>query len=252
VCVLDRLTKTMMVGALALTGCKTKGDTSAPKTVAIESSSRWQKSDLTVCWESEADDMPKWKSEIKKHIVANFDRTVIHLVGWDSCKATDSPDIRVFIYDSPAASQKPLLTLRSRLQSESYIIAPGHPRTRARGVELSGMEAGLVLTSEFTDVDPGLIQQAQGFNSTGKHNLILGVALHEFGHAIGLGHEDAHPDRTCETFAEDIGYDDAVSSYNPDSVMSRCYYRNVDYNKQTLNFNQGDIDGIAAAYKHLR
>ena len=240
----------LMIGSLVVLGCEGTSVPSSTKTVAMESRVRWEESELIVCWESEADDLPDFKAKVKQNTDANFNRTVIHLTGWEACSVTDDPDIRVFIYDSPAAVQGPLLALRNQLKSEGQ--SGGHPRARARGNNLHGMKAGLVLTSKFTDVDHGLMAQAEAFNSTGKANLILGIALHEMGHAIGLRHEDAHPGRTCDTFEEPLGNDEAVTKYNFNSVMSRCFYRNFDYDQGTLAFNKGDVKGIAKAYKHLR
>ncbi len=71
------------------------------------------------------------------------------------------------------------------------------------------------------------------------------------GHAIGLRHEDAHPERTCDDFAEPISDARAVGGYNPESIMSRCFYRNFDYEKGKLSFNQEDIETINTLYSDL-
>ena len=110
------------------------------------------------------------------------------------------------------------------------------------------MKAGLILTYQFEKVFPGLVKQQENLSGQAKENLKLSIALHEMGHAIGLRHEDAHPGRTCDDFEEAISDAQTVGPYNAQSIMSRCFYRNFDYEKGKLFFNEGDIDTINKLY----
>lgn len=60
---------------------------------------------------------------------------------------------------------------------------------------------------------------------TRRRNCIEGIAIHEFGHALGLRHEQVHPDASCNT-SESLdgdGYDgEPLWSYDSQSVMNYC------------------------------
>lgn len=62
---------------------------------------------------------------------------------------------------------------------------------------------------------------------TRRQNCIEGIAMHEFGHALGLRHEQVHPDSTCST--EEVldpvehGLDgEPLWAYDPSSIMNYC------------------------------
>jgi hypothetical protein len=110
----------------------------------------------------------------------------------------------------------------------------------------------LVLNQTFKDADPGFRELYARLNAQGKKNIALTAAIHELGHALGLRHEDAHPERTCDDFAEQPGDMPGellvVSAYNPFSFMSRCYYRTFNYNLSVVYPNAKDIEGINLLY----
>ena len=105
---------------------------------------------------------------------------------------------------------------------------------------LKNAVAGLIITHNFTNVVPALTQIASRLSDEGKENIKKSIALHEFGHAIGLRHEDSHPDSTCESFDENLGTGIPIGSYDERSAMNRCFYRSVDYNVDVVPFSQGD------------
>jgi len=86
-----------------------------------------------------------------------------------------------------------------------------------------------------------------------KKHCVENQALHEFGHVLGLMHENLRPERP-ET-EECMLYDEAFPSlafmplfvfgpYDSQSIMNRCYYRSR--HNQPLVLSQGDIATINA------
>lgn len=235
---------------LAASSCQNENSDSKVKGVAVAKSELWQQNVIDVCWESDADNITDFKEEVRNHIVSNFNKTALKLRGWTSCSEYDETgekaDIRIFTFDNPEFPQGFRL---SRLKAITKNF--GHPRVRALGRPVKGISAGLILTYQFKKVFPGLVKQQENLSEQGKSNLKLSIALHEMGHAIGLRHEDAHPERTCDDFAESISSARAVGRYNAQSIMSRCFYRNFDYENGKLSFNKGDVETINSLYSNL-
>ena len=88
-----------------LSSCQRETGESALDGVAVSSSQLWQKNTIDVCWESEDDNLSGFKEEVRFHIVENFNKTALRLVGWTACSDYDdvgeSADIRIFIFDNP-------------------------------------------------------------------------------------------------------------------------------------------------------
>lgn len=247
---------------VACTGSKDKGSDTSLKTVA-EKGSAWDQKEITICWEIESPETALYRKEVRDLVDSSLKGTVFKFQGWEACSLAKAPDIRIFIYDDESVKNSP--EYKSFIQ-EFYtdylgkgatipaepLPGIGHPRVRAMGKHIKGMRAGLILNRTFLDAQPGTEKIMSVLTPEGQRNLSLSVSLHEFGHALGLGHEDAHPERTCDTFAEDLGDEGMkVSPYNPFSFMSRCYYRNYNYDLGLLLPNKFDIEGLNIYHSHL-
>lgn len=212
--------------------------------------SRWNKKSLDVCWEFTSNATQTFRSEIENQVYRAYERTVIKFVGWQKCTPEKPSDVRLFLYDDAGSNwNRDFRAYINTLVEENDSKKPGagHPRLRDANRPMR-----LVLNRTFKDADPEFQVLFAELNSMGKRNIALTAAIHEFGHAIGLRHEDAHPERTCDDFAEQPG--DApgefrvVSAYNPFSFMSRCYYRTFNFNLSIIYPNAKDVEGINILY----
>jgi len=64
-------------------------------------------------------------------------------------------------------------------------------------------------------------------------------AAHEFGHVLGIAHEQNRPDSPCDQTQGSDG--DSYFAYDPDSIMNYC-------RPNSPNLSAGDIDGIQRLY----
>lgn len=222
-----------------LYSCKTSTEVSETKTVVLDTDTKlWGKLNLNVCWLNKGEDTKIFREKVELFVTTNFDKTILKLRGWKSCSNDiDQDDIRILIFDG---SDSPFF-------GKPAASGEGHPRVLAFGKEIRQKTPGLILTMNFTAVQGFLVNIANNLSSSGKTNLLLSVALHEFGHAVGLYHENTHPDSDCTDWPE-VGPRRAVTDFVKDSFMNRCYYRRTNYEVSPLSMSQGDIDGINKTY----
>jgi hypothetical protein len=220
---------------------------SSLKTVAF---TRWNKKNLTTCWEFTSSSTQSFRNEIQSQVERAFGESVVKFGGWQKCSPNTPLDVKVFIYDDAGS----VLDEEFRTYVDSLIFqngsqqqGAGHPRLRDTNRPMR-----VVLNQSFKDADSDFLDLFAQLTAQGQKNMALTAAIHEFGHVIGLRHEDAHPERSCDEFAEQPGDVPGelliVSPYNPFSFMSRCYYRTFNHNLSILYPNKKDIEGINALY----
>ena len=138
-------------------------------------------------------------------------------------------------------------------RNHAYGDYPGHPRVDPDLANprawIFGRRAGIILSMTGGQAHPTFTNIYNGLSANGKKNLMISSSVHEFGHAIGMRHEDAHSNNKCEKFDEDpLPGDVQIGPWNPTSFMERCFYRNFNYEKGIVWPNELDIAGINKRY----
>lgn len=121
----------------------------------------------------------------------------IDFVGWGSC-STASGDVTI-IGGTPE-------NIRIRVADEGARVEGG------LGAEMDRM----VLNFTFKNWSQGCSQNGEAY----REGCIRDTAVHEFGHALGLAHEQNRTDSPCDR--EQGSYGDTFWTYDPDSVMNYC------------------------------
>ena len=157
----------------------------------------WMDLEVPVCWESMQADYAEGRAWVEDAIENSWDKaTDIDFTGWQGCEE-DSRGIRIDVREAGA-------------------------QVADLGRNLDGLPNGMTLNFTFQSwgVECGLTEGNREF-------CIRSLAVHEFGHALGLAHEDLRNDaeverNLCWAEAQGPGAAFYITSYDPNSVMNYC------------------------------
>jgi hypothetical protein len=168
---------------------------------------------IYVCWEN-VDPQPGSDADnVRAAVLDTWDKeSALEFRGWGRC-TPKSKGIRIRAEDSG-------------------------PHVKALGRGLNGMPSGMVLNFTFASWSPDCRQM--------RDYCIRGIAVHEFGHAIGFAHEQNRPNAPgeCRLLRQGSDGDVLLTPYDPDSVMNYC---NEKYNNDG-QLSSLDIGAVRAVY----
>jgi hypothetical protein len=170
----------------------------------------WESPEIYVCWEDidPSDEGALW---VREAIEGSWQSaSALRFKGWARC-AERSRGIRIHTEDVP-------------------------PHTKGLGRQLDGRPGGIVLNFTFQSWS----ESCRNY----RERCIKAIAVHEFGHAIGLVHEQNRADAPgeCASRRQGPAGDLLLTPYDPNSVMNYC-------TKPYANGGQlSDLDRVAVAH----
>lgn len=174
-----------------------KGNASVPPEAAVVPygaivfAARWPSNSIPVCWENPSPAAAEGMGWVRDAVARTWEaHSKVRFTGWQQC-AGSNKGIRIK-------------------------IAEEGPHVKGLGRLLDARKEGMVLNFTFAVWSPDC--QAR------REDCIRSVAVHEFGHALAMTHEQNRPDAPgeCKALKQGTDPDTMLTPYDKESVMNYC------------------------------
>ncbi len=159
--------------------------------VSVQTSGIWGNNNICTCWENPTPANSPGRQWVQEAVKESWEKhSNIRFTGWQKCES-DSECIRILINDEG-------------------------PHVKRLGKHLAGKANGMVLNFTFENWNPACQNNAEA--------CIRSIAVHEFGHALSITHEQNRGDAPleCRLMCQGTIGDWDVTSYDMNSVMNYC------------------------------
>jgi hypothetical protein len=151
-----------------------------------------EKKQIFVCWENPSEQFEQAMNWVKDAVASTWQaNSKLSFAYWGVCYP-ETPGIKILIDDDA-------------------------PRTKGLGIEINGMENGMILNFTLGNWSPRCL-------AGGPEVWIKNIAIHEFGHSLGLAHEQNRPDTPaeCRTLVQGPSGDLMLTPWDKLSKMNYC------------------------------
>ncbi|NBW83704.1 hypothetical protein EBR21_18320, partial [bacterium] len=193
---------------------------------------------IPVCWENRSyadQELQNTRFELSQHVSSQFSVTALKLVGWNDCgEAATKNEIRITWWDKGEKSTDVLGQSRigdGIIYGNELANLPQRIQSQVRA------RPTLAINSESFKLE------VQGKGRAFALAKLKNTLLHEIGHAVGMLHEHARGDSTCNVTAETVaGHLQKWKAFDENAIKTSVV--------GTVNFDEKSIMNYCNLYQN--